>query len=208
MNILAIGAHPDDIEFGCGGSLVQYAGRGHRVFLHVLTCGGMGGEQDIRKNEQRSSAVLMQAEEVFFGGYTDTELRADKELISTIEDVMRITDPTLIFVNYYDDTHQDHRHLTQATLSATRYVPNVLFYEVPTTNNFSPNVFMNIADVLEEKLKLLEAHESQVFKTNIEDLSIVDVARSLANFRGIQGRVKYAEGFVSQRFFLDIALDR
>lgn len=206
MNILAIGAHPDDIEFGCGGALLRYVRQGHRVCLHVLTSGELGGEGPLRKQEQLNSSKLMGAEKVFFGGYVDTRLHPDKELIAAIEEVIAQTEPTLIFVNHFDDTHQDHRNLTQATLSATRYIPNVLLYEVPTTTNFAPNVFINIADVLDDKLVLLKAHESQLFKTNIEDLSIVDVARSLANFRGIQGRVKYAEGFVSQRLFLEIPL--
>ena len=111
---------------------------------------------------------------------------------------------TFIFVNYFEDTHQDHRYLAQATISATRYIKNVLFYEVPTTQNFTPNVFVEIGDVLEQKMSSLEAHTSQVLKTNIEDMSISEIARSCANFRGIQGRVKHAEGFVSLRLFVNI----
>ena len=120
------------------------------------------------------------------------------------EDVLRKINPQFIFVNYYDDTHQDHRYLAEATISATRYIKNVLFYEVPTTQNFSPNVFVDINDVLEKKISLLKAHESQVMKTNIEDLSIAEIAKSSANFRGIQGRVKYAEGFRSLRLFINM----
>ena len=70
--------------------------------------------------------------------------------------------------------------------------------------NFNPQVFVDIADTLERKEKALQAHKSQVMKTNIEDLSIVEVARSSANFRGIQGRVKYAEAFHSLRLFINI----
>jgi len=58
--------------------------------------------------------------------------------------------------------------------------------------------------VLEEKLDALKAHASQVMKTNIEDLSIIDIARSSAHFRGVQGRVSLAEGFVSERLFINI----
>jgi len=76
---------------------------------------------------------------------------------------------------------------------------NFLFYEGPTTQNFSPNVFVDIADVLQDKMKLLEAHESQITKTNINDLTILESAYSNVNFRGIQGRVKFAEAFLSQR---------
>ena len=109
-----------------------------------------------------------------------------------------------IFVHYFDDTHQDHRHLSLSTISATRYVRNVLFYEGPTTQNFSPNVFVDISRHFDDKIYSLEAHKSQVTKTNIEGLNIVDIATSTAVFRGIQSRVKYAEGFHSLRLFINI----
>ncbi len=79
-----------------------------------------------------------------------------------------------------------------------------MFYEVPTTNNFTPNVFVDIGSVLDMKLEALKAHASQIMKTNIQDLSIIDIARSSAHFRGVQGRVALAEGFVSERLFINI----
>ena len=80
----------------------------------------------------------------------------------------------------------------------------MLFYEVPTTNNFNPNVFVDIGTVLDKKMEALRAHASQIMKTNIEDLSILDIAKSSAHFRGVQGRVPLAEGFVSERLFINI----
>ncbi len=204
MNILAIGAHPDDIEFGCGGTLIKYSQKGHNVFLMILTLGEMGGDGGVRKGEQLASSKILGAKEVYFGKYKDTKLPLDQGLIASIEKILKIVKPDFIFVNYFDDTHQDHRHLAQATISATRYIRNVLLYEVPTTQNFSPNVFVNIEDVLKEKLAALQAHNSQVLKTNIEDLPITEIAKSSANFRGIQGRVKYAEGFISVRLFINV----
>ena len=112
--------------------------------------------------------------------------------------------PDFIFVNFFDDTHQDHRTVNRSVLSAARYVRNVMFYEVPTTNNFTPNIFVDIGSVFELKLEALKAHSSQVMKTNIPDLSIIDIARSSAHFRGVQGRISLAEGFVSERLFIDI----
>ncbi len=204
MNVLAIGAHPDDIEFGCGGSLIQYSRKGHAVFLLIVTEGESGGTGGVRRAEQLNASKILQAKDVFFSGYCDTQIPVDKILISRIEDTLRKVKPELIFVNYLDDTHQDHRNLALATVSATRYVQNVLFYEGPTTQNFTPNVFVDIGSVLNEKLSALNAHTSQVLKTNIEGLSILEIAKAAATFRGIQGRVNYAEGFVSERLFLTI----
>jgi len=204
VNILAIGAHPDDIEFGCGGALIKYTQKGHRLFLLVMTGGGMGGTSAVRIKEQQDSGEILAAEKIFWGGYEDTQLIVDTELIGKIEAVIAEVKPDFIFCNFPDDTHQDHRHLAQAIMSATRYIRNVLFYEGPTTQNFNPQVFVDISDTLERKVEALKAHKSQVMKTNIEDLSIVEVAHSSANFRGIQGRVKYAEAFHSLRLFINI----
>ncbi len=204
MNILAIGAHPDDIEFGCGGALAKFAAKGHRIYLLVMTRGGMGGSPQVRAKEQDRAKVILGAQQVFWGGYRDTYLVADKKMIEKIEKVIARIGPAFIFCHYPDDTHQDHRNLSQATVSATRYVKNVLFYEGPTTQNFSPQVFIDVSDTLEQKVAALKVHYSQITKTNIENLTIVELAYSGANFRGIQGRVKYAEAFHSLRLFINI----
>jgi LmbE family N-acetylglucosaminyl deacetylase len=204
MNILAIGAHPDDIEYGCAGTLIKYAERGHRIHLMVLTGGEEGGSSEERHREQNAAAKIIGAQQVFWGDYIDTQLPLNKELIDKIEEVLAEIKPDLILVNYGDDTHQDHRILTQATMSATRYVRNVLFFEVPTTQNFNPQVYVDISDTLERKFQVLEAHASQVMKTNIEDMSIAELARANATFRGIQGRVKFAEAFSPLRLFINI----
>jgi len=94
--------------------------------------------------------------------------------------------------------------LSKATVSASRYIRNVLFYEGPTTHDFAPVVFVDIKESVEDKISMLLAHQSQVMKTNIEGLSIVDIARSTAIFRGIQSRVQYAEGFIPMRLFINI----
>ncbi len=205
MNILAVGAHPDDIEVGCGGTLIKYSQRGHNIFLLLISKGELGGEAEVRYKEQMKAAEIIGARGVFWGGFTDTELlNRGNEIIHSVEGYIQEIQPSFIFVNFFDDTHQDHRTVNRSVLSAARYVRNVMFYEVPTTNNFTPNVFVDIGSVLDLKLEALKAHASQIMKTNIEDLSIMDIARSSAHFRGVQGRVPLAEGFVSERLFINI----
>ena len=203
MKILAIGAHPDDIEFGCGGTLALHAKAGHDIHLLVMTEGHRGGDELSRKSEQEAAAGILTNNELLWGGYRDTELSPYmNEMVYDIEKVIKKIHPDLTFVHYENDTHQDHRALTKAAVSATRYVKNVLFYEGPTTQNFSPNLFVDIKETLDDKIAMLVSHKSQVTKTNIEGLSIVDIARSTAIFRGIQGRVQYAEGFIPLRYFI------
>jgi LmbE family N-acetylglucosaminyl deacetylase len=206
MRILAIGSHPDDIEFGCGGTLIKYTQGGHDLFLLVVTTGDGGGNPVLRRREQEAAAAILGAKEVFWGEYRDTEVPVNQGLIQKIEDVVRSVSPDFIFVHHREDTHQDHRHLAACTISATRYTRNVLFYEGPTTHDFTPSVFVDIEAVLEEKVRALQAHASQVLKTNIEGLSIVDLVRASAHFRGIQGRVRCAEGFVPLRLFINVGI--
>ncbi|MCZ6677019.1 MAG: PIG-L family deacetylase [Candidatus Poribacteria bacterium] len=204
MNILALGSHPDDIEYGCSGTLAKFSQQGHAVYIMIMTGGEFGGDATVRAAEQLQSNQFFGVREMFWGGYTDTQIPLDKGLIDKIEAVLRQVQPTLTFVHFPEDTHQDHRVTASATTSATRYIKNVLFYEGPTTQNFNPTVFVDIRTTLEIKLAALRAHASQVAKTNIEGLTIVESASSCATFRGIQGRVKYAEAFVPLRMFIDL----
>jgi LmbE family N-acetylglucosaminyl deacetylase len=205
MKVLAIGAHPDDIEVGCAGTLMKYSKSGHEIFLLVMTEGHKGGDATLRKEEQYKAAEILKPKEVMWAGYKDTELSPNmNELVHDIEIVLNKIKPDFTFANYGDDTHQDHRALCRATVSATRYVRNVLFYETLTTHDFSPTVFVDIRETMEEKVAMLLAHKSQVMKTNIGGLSIVDAARSTATFRGIQGRLQYAEAFMPLRLFINI----
>ena len=204
MNILAIGAHPDDIEFGCGGTLIKYALKDHAVHLLILTDGGKGGEPAERRKEQEEAAKVLGAQQLFWGGYQDTEVPIERDLIQKVEGILHLVRPDLILVHWGDDTHQDHRNLSTSVVTASRYTRNVLFYEGPTTANFTPSVFVDIDAVLERKLTALAAHASQVVKTGVEGLSIVDLARAAAHFRGIQGRVRNAEGFAPLRLFINV----
>ncbi len=205
VNILAIGPHPDDIEIGCGATLTKYAAKGHNVFLFIATDGSAGGDPVQRRREQEDSGQIIGAKAIFWGEYEDTRIEIHKEAIDKVEQTIRQVKPDLIFVNYLHDTHQDHRHMAAIATSATRYVRNVLYYETPTTQEFQPNIFVDFGkEHLKIKEKLLLAHASQVDRTNITNLSILEVARSSAHFRGMQARVAYAEAFQSVRLFLNI----
>jgi LmbE family N-acetylglucosaminyl deacetylase len=205
MKILAIGAHPDDIEVGCAGALAKYAHQGHEIHLLIMTEGAKGGDASGRRDEQHRAAEFLQPKSLTWGVYEDTKLTpCMNEMVHDVEQIMDRIGPDFIFVHYDDDTHQDHRALSKATVSATRYVRNVLFYEGPTSQNFAPTVFVDIKETIDRKVSMLLAHQSQVMKTNIKGLSIIDVIKATAMFRGTQGRAQFAEGFMPLRLFINI----
>ena len=203
MNILAIGPHPDDVEFGCGGTLLKYAACGHNLFQLVLTDGSYGGDPAVRKGEQEAASLFI-GSRLFWAGFKDTELVGNRDLIHKIDTVINEVTPDIVFLNFWADVHQDHRAAAQAAVSASRYIKEVLFYEVPSTQHFEPDIFVDIQEVLDRKLQLLDLHASQVNRTRVANLSITESCRSCANFRGFQGRVKYAEGFKSVRLLREI----
>jgi len=204
LNILALGAHPDDIEYGCGGTFLKFARRGENIYFMVLTKGEFGGDPGIRVKEQEEASKLLGVKKIFWGEYVDTELPNERIIITRIDKVIEEVNPDEVYVNFIDDIHQDHRTLAECTLAATRYVKRVFFYEDYTSNNFEPDIFVDIGDVLEEKQKLIQVYSSQVSKVYPTKLDMVESVRATANFRGFQGKIKYAEGFKAFRFLRDV----
>jgi LmbE family N-acetylglucosaminyl deacetylase len=203
MRVVAIAPHPDDLEIGCGGTLAKLARAGHEIHLVLMTGGEAGGHAGLRRREQEAAAKVYKAKSLSWLGFADTQVPVDRASIDSLDKVLKSVKPDLVFANHSDDTHQDHRATASIVLSATRYTHNVLFYEVPTSVNFSPDVFVDITGpALEAKFRALKAHKSQVHQLRVGKLSIIDVARSMAHFRGYQGRVESAEGFKALRLLL------
>ena len=169
----------------------------------VMTRGAHGGDPKVRTLEQQAVAAYIGAEDLFWGQQTDTRLPMDNTVITLIDDVIRQSAADLVMFNYSQDVHQDHRVLARCAISASRHQRRVLMFEVPSTLDFSPDLFMDIGDVMEEKNKLLRLHASQVDKTSVPHLMITESSMACATFRGFQGRVKYAEGFKALRFLMN-----
>jgi LmbE family N-acetylglucosaminyl deacetylase len=202
--VLAIGSHPDDIEFGCGGTLHSFVMQGSEVYALIMTDGSAGGNPQKRRKEQNTSAAMLGVTKIFWAGLKDTRLPFYEDVIQRIEKVVRKIMPDYVLVHYGKDTHQDHRHVSTCTVAATRNVANVLFYEGPTTYDFDPNVFVDIRNSLKVKFGSLSCHQSQVSRTNVQSQTILDIARATAIFRGTQCRRPFAEAFASLRMFLTL----
>ena len=200
MNVLAIGAHPDDIELGCGAALLAHRRAGHAVTMLVMTAGLGPTEQRARPEEQEEAAALLQAGLVW-GGFEDGRVPADGPAIRVIEDTITRTSAEVIYTHAAGDSHQDHRAVATATAAAARWAQRVLCFESPTTLGFSPTHFVDVDGLVEAKLGLIRAHLSQVMKNGLVDLEAVEAQ---ARFRGFQARVRHAEAFEATRFVWDI----
>jgi len=201
MNILAIGAHPDDIEIACGGALLAHHRRGDRIALLVMTTGERGPQDAIsRVREQEEAAALLEAE-LFWGGFEDSAVPDGRDAVEAIEAVVAATGADVIYTHAPADTHQDHRATALASAGACRRATRVLHYESPTTTGFDPTLFVDIAGLVEAKLDLIRAHVSQVLKNGLVDLEAVEAQ---ARYRGFNARRRYAEGFELSRFHWDL----
>ena len=195
MNILAIGAHPDDIELGCGGLLIKAARQGHDVYMYTLTRGGAGGDPSERTNELRHSAEFIGAKHLWIDNFEDSKLSVTNELINHIEYFINKANPDIILTHSHGDIHHDHRAIAAATVESARFNSNVLSYEIPLSRNFDPKVFYDISDVVYEKVELIEIFWSQQSKLYLKSNAI----KGLAEYRALQSRlnteVRYVEAF-------------
>lgn len=203
MDILAIGAHPDDIELGCGGLLIKAARNGHNVHMLSMTRGAAGGDSDKRVEELNRSARFIGAKNLWIDNFIDSRLHLDSDLINHIEHFINLISPDIIITHSKGDVHHDHRAVSDATMEAARFNSNVLSYEIPLSKNFEPEVFYDITDVVDLKVELIEIFWTQQSKLYLKANAI----KGLAEYRALQSRlntsVKYAEAFTVSRLCFD-----
>lgn len=195
-------AHGDDIALGCAGALAKHVKAHDEVFLLVLTRGEEGGDPEVRTKETLKSAVVLGISEknVHFSNLPDAKMFENlRKVILEIENVTEKYNPFRVYTSSSRDRHQDHVATAMATKAACRKVPQVLAYEAPSTlTEFSPQVFIDISDVLSLKIKAIRLHQSQSSKGYMK----AEAARGLAKFRGLQAGVKAAEAFEVYRMML------
>jgi LmbE family N-acetylglucosaminyl deacetylase len=203
VNVLAIGAHPDDVEIGCGGALTAHRRRGDRVMLLIMTSGERG-PQDVtsRVHEQEEAAKLLGAD-VCWAGFEDGFVPEGKAAVDVVQSVLAECNADVVYTHAPADTHQDHRATALATMSACRRLHHVLHYESPTSVGFQPTLYVDLEGLLEDKVGLIRAHFSQVLKNGLVDLAAVEAT---ARFRGFGARLHMAEAFETGRFVWDLSV--
>ena len=206
-NVLAIGAHPDDVEFGCFGTLKQHILNGDNVTICLMsnstvqdaTTGKFTRTRDVSINEAQCASDIINAELIMLD-YQDTEVPFNSDSIKQLEKIIVTKNIDIIYTHWGGDTHQDHINTLNTTLAASRMVDNVLCYEqvpLPRVCMSYPvaNYYVDISNTLKDKLNSCSCHKSQLEKYHEMGIDILDNVRTLAKYRGNQSNVKYAEAF-------------
>lgn len=191
MKVIAIGAHPDDIEFGCGGTILKHKERGDEIVFIILSKGEKCGNPEERKKEAESSAKKLGARLHVFD-FPDTSIPDSHDVIEKIESVIKSVKPDRVYTHSIKDTHQDHRNAAYSTLVAARKVPEILAYESPSLYlNFQPNYYIDISDFIEKKVEALNFFATQ----NNKEYMKIEAIKGLAQFRGLMPQTRFAEAF-------------
>lgn len=215
--VLGIGAHPDDLEILCGGTLAKFSKNGWKVIMSSVCKGDKSGKskekipiEEIRKKEAINSSNVIEAESIILG-FSDSEIFIGIELRKVIIDLIRETKPTVIITHCPSDYHSDHRIVSQevtnsAYISSSKgfktlnnplpFIPIVYYMDSFLGINFIPLEYVDITDTIETKIEMIKKHKSQI--KVIKKRGGVDIVKSaidLAKIRGWQSGVKYAEGF-------------
>ena len=217
MRVLAVGAHPDDIEVLCAGTLARYAKEGHHVTMAYVMNGNMGHMvipadelAEIRREEARRAAEVIGADFIWMG--IDDELIVD-DIPTRMKfvEMVRQARPDVVLTHYPEDYIMGHRRTSSLVFEGTFLasvphaetespvhdrVPPIFHMDTPTGMGFLPTEWVDITETMETKKEMLLQHQSQLkWLKDHDDIDVVETMTAAARYRGLQVGVGYAEGF-------------
>jgi len=223
MKVLAIGAHPDDIELLCAGTLALYRKRGDEVTI-CHACNGNKGSLEysseeiarIRRKEAIASAGVIGARSIW-GGFADGEVVVDLKSRIQVIDIIRQSDPDLIITHSPSDYHSDHINISKLVFEATYLaciklwktnypgtskIPVLYYMDTLAGVNFIPNEYVDISETIGDKASMMLKMESQLgFLKEMHNTDAAEFIRTVAKYRGFQAGVPYAEAFTQQKMY-------
>jgi LmbE family N-acetylglucosaminyl deacetylase len=190
--VLAIGAHPDDVEIGAGGTLLSHKAAGDLVTILTMCRGKHGGDQERRAREAQEAADVIGAR-LFLDDLEDTRIPEGNPTIGVIEAVIAEVQPTIVYTHSVHDVHQDHRNTHRAAMVASRRVGRIYCFQSPSaTIEFRPAHFVVIDDYIGRKLKAIDMFGSQV---GVRDYLEPDLIASTARYWSRFSSGSHAEPF-------------
>ena len=218
MKVLAVGAHPDDIEFHCAGTLVKYKRLGHEVAIAIATNGEVGSSTlskaeiaSLRRTEAEASAAVIGAEHYWLD-YPDEFLFNKQEARLRFIDLIRQARPDLILCHDPEnDYHPDHVTAGQIVWDThvmvtvpnivtdhppCAKIPEIIYMDTIGGVNFIPNRYVDISADMDMKRKMLSCHKSQEqWMIDMYDVTTVAMMENFSRMRGFQCGCQFGEGF-------------
>jgi LmbE family N-acetylglucosaminyl deacetylase len=218
MNVVAVGAHPDDMELLCGGTLTRFAQQGAQVWLVTLSIGELGHRDieplklsRIRREEATAAAAVIGASHLCLDQPAEY-IQDTSEARNRLVEVLRLAQADVVLTHPPQDYHLDHMNASKVVFSATLSAPIVriatsssalqrhpmLFYcDALGGLEFQPSHYVDVSTTYNTKLAMLRCHQTQLKMDYWPEapLGLLEMAEIMARFRGMQSSVTYAEGF-------------
>lgn len=205
LKILAIGAHPDDFDIGAGMTLFNHVDSGDSVEGVICTNGEMGGTKEKRVEEAFEAAERLGLDGLYFLDFPDTNIPF-KGVLEALELLVNSLHPDVVYTHFPNDTHQDHKIVSEATSTACRKgVPAIMRYMSVSTvfSSFTPNIFyIGSQDDYLRKEDLLEAYRSQIDRGIVNLETIRSSSSFYANFF-LKSPGYFAEPFIPNHLILN-----
>ncbi len=205
MKIMAIGAHLDDIEIACGGTLAKAIESGHQVKVLIMSKSGYTSKEgkiqrsnEVAVEEGMNALHALGIQDVEILDFPTKDIPFCSDVVNSIDLSMSAFCPDIVFTHHPFDTHQAHEGVSKATIAAARRKNTVFFYEPITPSGrsyvaFKPTLYVDIESTLEKKIRSLKCHTSEYNKFGAEDW--IEGVRCRCGFRGYEIGKKFAEAF-------------
>ena len=220
LDILAFGAHPDDVELGCGGTLIKEIQNGKKVGVIDLTRGELGtrGSIAIRDKETKDASEIMSLDIRENMNFKDGFFKDDEFHKLDLIKKIRKYKPDIVVTNALSDRHPDHGRSSNITVDASFLAglekidtnqevwrPKYIYHYIQF-NNLTPDFVIDISSQMDLKIKAVKAYSSQFYnptskesKTIISSKEFLESVKYRAQDFGRLSNCKYAEGFISQQ---------
>ncbi len=208
MNVLAVGAHYDDIELGCSGSLIKHVQKGDKVTMLVITDsayknpnGDVVRDKDVALKEGKRAAQIIGAD-LYCLNYKTFHVPFDDTIVKRILEYIQQEKIDIIYGHWVNDQHRDHQYAGRSTLMAGRHVQRYLMYRsnfYDTEGHFRGNFYSDISSVMDRKIEVIKAHRSELERVRYKWL---DFYSKQHQNDGQKIGIEYAECFEIIRYLI------